>query len=239
MCTVSFLPKGGNDFILTSNRDENILREVAKDPSIFHRNHLKVLYPEDTNSKGTWISAAENGICLCLLNGGFVSHKRKPPYRKSRGLVHLDFYEYNNVNQFMVNYDLKGIEPFTLIIIESKNKLKVNELRWDGKRIHRTIIDETRPKIWSSVTLYSKEIIAEREKWFAEWLFANPDLESDSIKRFHHTGGSGDLKNDLRMKREQVFTVSITCVVKEDKNFQMMYSDLIKGKESLSVLEIS
>lgn len=84
MCTVSFLPKGGNDFIITSNRDEKENREIALSPKKYIHQHLKIVYPQDTKAKGTWIAMSENGFTICLLNGGFMPHKSNPPYRKSR-----------------------------------------------------------------------------------------------------------------------------------------------------------
>jgi len=233
MCTVSFLPLGGNDFILTSNRDEKDSREIAKPPFIYNHNHLNVAYPQDPKAKGTWIAAAENGYILCLLNGGFVYHKSKPPYRKSRGIVLLDFFNYNNVNQFVVNYDFKGIEPFTLIIIESRSALKIYELRWDGKQIHISYKDQKQTQLWSSVTLYSPEIIEEREQWFKTWKQKQKEgYTAENIKEFHLIGGKGDKENDLLMRRAEVFTVSVTQIVKKDKEVLMNYTDCLRHSEN-------
>ncbi len=240
MCTVSFLPLGGNDFILTSNRDEKESRELAKPPSLYSHNHLQVVYPQDQKAKGTWISAAENGFALCLLNGGFVYHKSKPPYRKSRGIVLLDFYNYNNVNQFVVNYDFNGIEPFTLIIIESRSSLKIYELRWDGKQIHISYKDQKLTHFWSSVTLYTKEVIAEREDWFKIWQRNQKEgYTAENIKEFHLTGGKGDKENDLLMRRSGVFTVSVTQIVKVDKEITMNYLDCLRKTENSHLLPLS
>lgn len=233
MCTVSFLPLGGNDFILTSNRDEKESRKIAVPPQNHLINHIHVVYPTDPQANGTWIAAAENGFVLCLLNGAFVYHKSKPPYRKSRGLVLLDFFKFNNVNQFLVNYDFKGIEPFTLIVVESRSGLKIYELRWDGKHMHLAYKDQNLPHIWSSVTLYAPEIIAEREQWFKEWQRTHTaGYEPEDIRRFHLTGGKGDRENDLLMKRAGVFTVSITQIVRKNQEFLMHYTDCLKSSES-------
>ncbi|MFM9944103.1 MAG: NRDE family protein [Bacteroidia bacterium] len=229
MCTVSFLPKGGNDFILTSNRDEKENREIAQHPKEFNHQHLKVVYPQDPRAKGTWIAMSENGFSLCLLNGGFVYHKSKPPYRKSRGVVLLDFFQFNNVNQFVVNYDFKKIEPFTLIIVDYKSSLKLYEVRWDGKQAHLSYKDPKSTHIWSSVTLYSPDVRAEREQWFEDWKKTQTNgFESNTIKEFHFTGGKGEKETDLMMRRAGTFTVSITQIVKEGHRVEMNYTDCIK-----------
>ena len=239
MCTVSFLPTGGNNFILTSNRDEKDSREIAHPPQKFVHHHIRVVYPQDPRARGTWIAASENGFTLCLLNGGFMYHKSKPPYRKSRGVVLLDFYKFCNVNQFVVNYDFKGIEPFTLIIIEYKSALKLYELRWDGKQIHLSFKDHKTTHIWSSVTLYTKEIIAEREQWFENWKKEQAGgYNAESIMQFHKTGGKGDKENDVLMRREGTFTVSVTQVIKQEKEVVMNYTDCINKISTALSLEI-
>jgi uncharacterized protein with NRDE domain len=235
MCTVSFIPKGGNDFILTSNRDEKESREIAHPPKIHLHEHLKIVYPQDPRARGTWIASSENGFTLCLLNGGFVAHKSKPPYRKSRGLVLIDFFQYNNVNQFVVNYNFERIEPFTLIIVDYKTSLKLYELRWDGKRAHLSVKDTKSTHIWSSVTLYAPEIRLERETWFEEWKKTQTaGFEPENVKQFHLTGGKGDIENDLFMKRAGTFTVSVTQVVKSTK--QDMKLNPVKNEMELTTI---
>ncbi len=239
MCTVSFLPTGGNNFILTSNRDEKESRELANPPTNFSHNHLNMIYPQDPRAKGTWIATSENGFSLCLLNGGFVYHKSKPPYRKSRGIVLLDFFQFNNVNQFVINYDFKGIEPFTLIVVEYKNSLKLYEIRWDGKQAHLSFKDHKIPNIWSSATLYTSAIVKEREEWFKEWQTNHNDgFEPESIQQFHLTGGKGDKETDLLMRRAGTFTVSITQIVKQDKEITMNYKDFVRKTNSSVTLTL-
>jgi hypothetical protein len=239
MCTVSFLPKGGNDFILTSNRDEKESREIAHHPKEFINQHIKVVYPQDPRAKGTWIAMAENGFTLCLLNGGFAAHKSKPPYRKSRGVVLLDFFQYNNVNQFVVNYYFKNIEPFTLIIVDYKSALHLYEIRWDGKQVHLSFKDSKVSHIWSSVTLYTPDIRAEREQWFNDWKKEQKTgFEAEKVKEFHLTGGKGDKENDLFMKRAGTFTVSVSQIKKEGKALEMNYTDCMKHSSSTHALTL-
>jgi uncharacterized protein with NRDE domain len=231
MCTVSFLPTGGNNFILTSNRDEKDTRERALPPRIFSHNHLNVCYPQDPRAKGTWIAVSENNFTLCLLNGGFVPHKSRPPYRKSRGVMLLDFFNFNNVNQFVVNYDFKGIEPFTLIIAEYRSILKLYELRWDGKQIHLSYRDAKQSAIWSSVTLYTPEVIKTRESWFNAWKQKQKEgFFPENISEFHMTGGTGDKSSDLLMRRPGTGTVSVTQVIKNGTETEMRYNDCLSNQ---------
>jgi len=233
MCTVTFLPLPSNGFILTSNRDESIDRKKAIQPKKFEINNVSVLYPKDEHANGTWILTSSNHFTLCLLNGAFEFHTSTPPYRKSRGLLLLDFFLYNNLEEFVSQYNFEGIEPFTLLIISSFNKPIMNELRWDGLKITNTAIDTSSPHIWSSVTLYSAEVIAQRKLWFKEWLFNNPHYTSEDILKFHHFGGIGDEQNALIMQRNnRKQTVSISSISRTSENSSFFYKDLLANKSS-------
>ena len=96
MCTVTIVPKGKQDFILTSNRDEAPNR-VSLPPESYQVNDTLVLFPKDKLSDGTWIGISEVNRVVCVLNGGFERHKRQPNYRKSRGVVAKDFLTYEKL----------------------------------------------------------------------------------------------------------------------------------------------
>ncbi|HAD11338.1 MAG TPA: hypothetical protein DCF33_02760, partial [Saprospirales bacterium] len=111
MCTVTYLPLS-NGFILTHNRDEAPARSPK---SIVREGSPAILFPRDTHAGGTWIACSQSGRTACLLNGAFVLHRRQPPYRRSRGLLLLDFFDWKNADDFFAEYDLHNIEPFTFL----------------------------------------------------------------------------------------------------------------------------
>lgn len=86
MCTVTYLPLGNNNFILTSNRDETPLRKTVL-PKEYLENGVELTYPKDLLAGGTWIGLSEKKRLVCLLNGGFETHERKTPYKMSRGVL--------------------------------------------------------------------------------------------------------------------------------------------------------
>jgi hypothetical protein len=212
MCTLSYIPKP-NGFLLTSNRDESVNRLPALEPRAYMHNQVKVMYTKDTQAGGTWLAVAENHFTLCLLNGAFEKHKHQPPYRHSRGLVVTDFFNYNNALSFKDEYDCEGLEPFTLVIIESGNLPRIHELRWDGNELFYITIDPTVPQIWSSATLYDAEVIAERAVWFQSFLQTNPNPSPDDMLFFHHFGGGEHGQNTILMNRNNILkTISITGI---------------------------
>lgn len=230
MCVLTYIPteKG---FILTSNRDEATARLAAIPPRRYDVNGMPVFYPKDPQGGGTWIGGC-GAFTLCLLNGGFEKHVPTPPYRQSRGKVILDFYNYCDTEKFFDEYLFEGIEPFTLIIIETNNNFKINEIRWTGSKKVYSIFNNRKAHIWSSVTLYSHEIIQERESWFKDFLIQNDHNPSrNEVLKFHHFGGKGDQRNDIKMNRDnRLKTISITQFIVNDEEFTIHYEDLQQDK---------
>lgn len=236
MCTVTFIPKHGNEFILTSNRDEAPGRETLF-PEIYVEEDVKLLYPKDALAGGTWIGISERKRALTLMNGGFVAHKHKPPYRKSRGVVAKDFLKTQNLRGEVDSYDFKDIEPFTVIIVEWIEKIQLFQMVWDGVDLHFSE-EPLAPKIWSSSPLYSKNLQRKRENWFSGFLLKKVDPTYKELLEFHETAGDGDLMSNLVMDREMVKTKSITQIVKNNASIEMFYKDLQEGREKQSEFNI-
>ncbi|MGA9639098.1 NRDE family protein, partial [Flavobacterium sp.] len=68
MCTVSFV-KIGEKVIITSNRDESVVRLNAIHPKNYTVNNKNVIYPKDPKAGGTWYVVDEKGTIIVLLNG--------------------------------------------------------------------------------------------------------------------------------------------------------------------------
>lgn len=201
-------------------------------PQLYFVNNTPVIFPKDSQGNGTWIAMAGKEMCLCLLNGGFEKHVSIPPYRKSRGLVLLDFFSYDNTTDFVTHYDFSGIEPFTMLIIQVKDTASLIEIRWDGDSTHVIPKEVNRPHIWSSATLYSQEIRKKREQCYSEFLTAHPICTREDLYNFHLLTEAEDPINGLRIKRSNLMeTVSITSINSSDVgDYSMTYKDLILDK---------
>lgn len=229
MCTVTYLPTS-TGFILTSNRDEALIRKPAESPRSELIAGHQVVFPRDGEAHGTWIASADNQRTVCLLNGAFVRHHHNPPYRKSRGLVVLDLFKTDSALNFHKNYDLQGIEPFTMVISEGN---ELSEFRWDGNEKFFKPLDSQKPYIYCSVTLYTPEVIAMRQRWFANWLAMHNEYRVEDILSFHLFAGEGDEHTQVRMSVAGIIqTVSITCIQSAGKEQTMYYSDL-KGEKNI------
>ena len=217
MCTVTYLPLGNNDFILTSNRDEQPSRETIP-PQEYVEDGVVLTYPKDVLAGGTWIGLSSKKRLICLLNGGFESYERESSYKMSRGVIVKAILK-------VEDFDFIGIEPFTIVLVDWNTDLKTYELVWDGKQKHFTTLNQE-PKIWSSSTLYTQKEKALRSSWFANWLENNPKFTQEEILKFHQNSEIGTLENSLKMKRWYVETVSITSVKKTNKIVAFNYEKL-------------
>jgi hypothetical protein len=227
MCTVTFLPLPDSGFLLTSNRDEHQSRAGATVPKRYRLGNRTVFFPKDGPSGGTWIATDEQRHTLCLLNGAFDPHAPRPPYRHSRGRIILDFFGYENETDFSIHYDFSDLEPFTLLVVEYDPVLTLVEIRWDGTRFHRTRLDATRPRLWSSATLYPVPIREKRERWFTDWLGGQAAFSQEALVGFHRVAGDGDPHHDLLMQRpDGLRTVSITSVERSAAAHRIVYHDL-------------
>ena len=181
MCTVTYIPLKDKVFI-TTNRDENILRTVARPPECYTQNNHKMIYPKDGSAGGTWIAVCENGNTGVLINGAFEKHQQKQKYKRSRGLVLLDLMKSDIPLEAFKKYDFYKIEPFTVIIRQIGH---LYECRWDGQKKYILSLDHHLPYIWSSCTLYDAATQVVRNKNFHQWFNHNNGLTSKDVIHFH------------------------------------------------------
>lgn len=227
MCTVTFIPTSEGIY-LTSNRDENKNRSPALPPQVYTGDGSELIYPKDQDAGGSWIALKDKGDAAVLLNGAYVKHIHRPPYRKSRGLVFLEIIEARDPLERFRGMELEGIEPFTLVLYSGR---RLWDCRWDGFRKYILALAAAKPHIWSSATLYNGSVAKERRQWFEKWLQTNHSFSYEKVLDFHHSAGNGDIRNDLVMNRDnKMLTVSVTSILIEKDNYRMIYNDLKTGR---------
>jgi len=223
MCTVSFIPLNGNYYI-TSNRDESILRERAIPPTKYTINNKVIYFPKDPKAGGTWF-AHDDENCIVLLNGAKEKHIQKDKYRKSRGLVVIELITSKKPIKEWKSIDLDGIEPFTIILF-SENLLF--QLQWDEIEKNSIELDITKSYIWSSSTLYDKQIREERAKWFTNFIKSEEKLDNKKLLNFHQFTESNNKNFGLQINRNNILkTISITQCIISKKEITFNYIDLL------------
>jgi len=229
MCTVTFLPLTNNNFILTSNRDEQKERETYP-PKKYFEDEVEMTFPKDKTAGGTWIGTSSKNRLVCVLNGAYKKHTRKNNYKKSRGVLAKEMLKVVDLLKHVEKLDLNNIEPFTMLIVDWDNGLNLFELVWDETKKHFTKL-KNEPQIWSSSTLYSDEIKKVRKEWFQSWTAEN-EFNSEQILAFHHSE-IGDKEQSVLMKRSYVETVSITSIKKENNTVEIVYEDLVHTQKTV------
>ena len=228
MCTVTFV-RSADKTIITSNRDEEVLRPAIA-PKNYLINNKKIIFPKDPRAGGTWYAVDEHANVVVLLNGAAEKHLWNPPYRKSRGLIVLDLMGSDAPLQTWESIDLDSIEPFTLVLFEAR---QLYQLRWNGTKKESVSLDANRNYIWSSATLYPKNIREQRAEWFNKFLDTNPGISAAEMFGFHRYTENENIQNGLVINRNgNLRTLSITQTVIEKNKVAMIHHDLVAHEQS-------
>ena len=233
MCTVTFF-RNGNKTIITSNRDESTSRPASEKPGTYNVNGKTLYYPRDPKAGGSWFAVDENASVAVLLNGAEIPHTIRGPFRKSRGLILLDILSAEKPLHAWNAINLNEVEPFTMVLYQDGT---LTQLRWNYMEKSVRAYNTANNHIWSSVTLYSPEAIAQRKKWFREFQEEYPDADEHSILHFHSGYNVEDKFNGLLMNRENIVkTQSITQAVVLKHKVDLFYHDMtIKQEFSQSI----
>ena len=226
MCTVSFVSSNGKT-IITSNRDEKVLRPSAIEPKNYQINTKNVFFPKDPKAGGTWFAVDENSNVLVLLNGAEEKHILKEKYNRSRGLIVLELIGETSPLKMWQTIDLENVEPFTLVLFENQ---KLYQLRWNEIEKTTLALDVTKNHIWSSSTLYSAAIREKRANWFNTFLDTKPEVNEAELFNFHRYTEEENTEHGLVINRNDALkTLSITQAVVEKNKVQMSHYDLMKN----------
>lgn len=227
MCTVSFVNSQGK-IIITSNRDEQVLRPAAA-PKNYLINQKNLIFPKDPKAGGTWYAVDEQANVIVLLNGADEKHDWNPPYRKSRGLILLDIFSSASAIIAWESINLSNIEPFTLVLFQDQ---QLYQLRWNGNEKNILQMDSNQNYVWSSSTLYNREIREKRTEWFYQFLDTIPEVNEQEMILFHKYSNNDNKENGLVINRnDKLKTLSITQTVIEQNKVNVLHFDLINQDE--------
>ncbi len=224
MCTVSFVNANGK-IIITSNRDEKVIRPNAIEPKNYLVNNKKIIFPKDNKAGGTWFAIDEYSNILVLLNGAEEKHIVTGNYRKSRGLIVLELISSKSPIVAWEEINLDNIEPFTLVLFENR---QLYQLRWNGETKSVLELNPEQNHIWSSSTLYPAAIREKRAAWFTTFLDTKPEVDADELFSFHRYTEEKNEENGLVINRgETMKTLSITQAVIDQNKVALFHYDLI------------
>ena len=224
MCTVSFVNSNGK-IIITSNRDEKVIRPNAIEPKNYLINNKKIMFPKDQKAGGTWYAVDEHSNVIVLLNGADEKHVVTGNYRKSRGLIVLEIIGSSSPFEAWKTINLDTIEPFTLVLFENH---KLYQLRWNGESKNVLELNPNENHIWSSSTLYPAAIREKRAHWFTTFLDIKPEVDATELFNFHRYTEEKNEEHGLVINRGDLMkTLSITQTVIDKNKVELFHHDLI------------
>lgn len=138
MCTVTIIRGSLGGVRVVTSRDESP-RRAAAEPPTWHtlRSGGRAMWPVDPTGGGTWIAAADHGLCLAILNCNPRVRPTLPPRDDlaSRGSIIPALIERDGSEAAMEALgamDLRRFGPFRLIAIDALHEdLGIIEARWD------------------------------------------------------------------------------------------------------------
>jgi len=224
MCTVTYFPTE-NGSIITASRDEAPSRNADGLVPYSSNSNQSFLIAKEPLHGGTNLAIGSECTSI-LLNGAFTAHKRKLTYQKSRGILLLETLDLPALDA-LFETDVEGVEPFTLLRFGKR----IEEVRWDGLKIHHTVRHENEPFIVASAKLYTPEVLEKRQLWF-EKILSETSVKSGNLMKFHLQGGDGDKRNDMVMNRDNlVRTVSVTQINQWPDQKSIEHRDLVNRRK--------
>lgn len=226
MCTVSIIPVFDGDpalrggFRVVCNRDENHSRPPAAAPKWRNIGNTtaRAIWPMDLEAGGTWIGAAEHGLCLCLLNlnleppGSFLGRGKL----RSRGLLIPELLAGRDLEEVEAGLraaDLRQVAPFRLIAIDlvalGLCDPRVLEARWDHRELQMTWHGGM-PVCFVSSGL-GDSMVQPRLDLFEEAVVA-PGATPERQDAFHRHMWPDRPEISVLMSREDARTVSVTTL---------------------------
>lgn len=230
MCTFTYLPLS-TGYVVTHNRDEAVFRQSWQ-PALWQTAHGVAKYSREGHGGGTWMGCRTDGWIIGLLNGAKTPHQRNPPYPYSRGLVIVRMLEAVNPYHELHAQTLKGLEPFTLLIVNQEQRI---EGWWDGQTWEEHSLPNS-PFIRASTPLYSPTQQARRAAWFQTYLKEH-EHRAETIWDFHHESHSSEKTEDLLMERQgNLKTISVTQATWDTKSMQFSFHDLLSTPKRRFIL---
>jgi len=227
MCCLTIHKTKDVKLVITHNRDEQKSRQLsANQVEAEIINGRKIWMPKDALSTGTWI-ATDGQMVGALLNGFKENHIKKDKYKASRGNIIPELFEMESPERFIADFDPDGYEPFTLLIVDVMG-VKI-EYGWDEYQIHISKLNESQSYIYSSSTLYDKEVKSNREHLFFEWL--KYDRSEKDVWQLHALKGN-DHSQFLNVNyNDQIYTVAMSQIVLGETSlfhYQSIVADSLK-----------
>jgi len=221
VCTVSWVHQH-RGYDLLCNRDEKRTRATAFAPRVVECGGVRYIAPIDPDSGGSWLSANDFGLSLCLLNG-------QPEFepvgsRRSRSLLIRDLAWAPSAGEcglWTRQLDLRPFSPFSLVILEPGRSAIL--ARWDGSELVIDSAGDAHMPLTSS--FYDADgVRRSRLNEFASRLSPARPLDPALLYWFHSSHGGKPDAYSTCMHRSDAETVSFSWVIVTREAIRFLYS---------------
>jgi hypothetical protein len=218
MCTVTW-QYDGSALELFDNRDERRRRAPAEPPRIHRHGKRPFIAPVDGDFGGTWISANDRGLVLCLLNRYLEEGREDRQDYVSRGLLVRDLAMEESPESLARDLEFRDLEvyrPFSLLVARPDHEPML--WVWNGERLHTE--KAVMPLISSP---RAAEVLALRSKVLQEMQGTWEGSESELLLAFHRGHQPFKGPASVCMHHPLAKTVSFTRVRIDDHRVSMHY----------------
>jgi hypothetical protein len=222
MCTVSIVRDASLTRVIC-NRDEQRVRAAATPPQEQTRSGVRMLFPVDPHSRGTWIGANQHGLVLTLLN---ASRPSLTPARHSRGSLIpwlLSFKRLVDAVDASRSINTEEFAAFHLIALQGDLVASLSSGRGSVETWAQRL---TEPLLWTSSSLGDDIVDGPRRRLFNEMLRAHRGNAFRCQAAFHRHQWKSRPAISVSMARADARTVSRTTVDITGDHVCMVYEAL-------------
>jgi uncharacterized protein with NRDE domain len=225
MCTVTWLGTEGG-YELLSNRDERRTRPPAAPPSLRVSGGVRYLAPVDAEAGGSWLTANELGVTLCLLNlyeAPLAGASPAAGGSRSRGLLVTDLAGAASADEAaarLLAADLRVYRPFTLLALDLQGRQRA--LAWDGREAADLGAAPPLPLVSSGYD--AAGAWAARRRLLTALEDALGERSSDLLLRFHRSHQPERGAYSPCMHRADAATVSLSWVRVGEEAVEFRYA---------------
>lgn len=233
MCCLTIYKTKDDKLVITHNRDEQISRQLsASEVRPATINGKIVWMPKDVQSNGTWI-ATDGQMVAAILNGFKKNHVKKTTYRASRGGIIPAFFGLNGLDDFILNFNPSGYEPFTLILFDGIERLV--EYGWDERKKYVTELDQNAAVLYSSCTLYDFSVSSSRAALFSDFILQ--ERNENDIWNLHAAKGKDHNKFLNVDYNDEIGTVALSQIVLRKE--PVFYYNSLHGRETRQTIKLA
>lgn len=217
------------------NRDE--LRTRKESGLLYSRSvrDVRLFYPVDVSSGGSWFGVNNKGVTLALLNR---YHAADTANARSRGEIiprALEQGEFSAVESWLHDLDFAAYNPFDLFLVPRKlagkapgksAKKEIMHFSWNGEEYSARPLSFKHWFMFTSSSMLTEEVIDYRNNLFQAWSSEIGKIVTDAseiLRGFHLIQFDGLESHSVLMERERSHTKSVIQAVIEGRKLTLNY----------------